>query len=146
MFGLNLTILASALAGVAGFGLAWQLRAGTIESMKLEAANERIAIQRAARTAIDRAAVQITRAQTESATRAVALRADADAARGELDGLRGATADAVRTASANLEACTGQASALGVVFDQCTRQLQAVAADADEWSNQAVTLQNAWPK
>jgi len=145
MFGLNLTILASALAGIAGFGLAWQLRAGTIESMKLEQANERIAIQRAARAAIDRATVQITRAQTESATRAIALRADADAARGELDRLRDATAT-VRTPADDAAACADRTAAIGKLLNQCAAAYQELGERADRHVNDIRTLTAAWER
>jgi hypothetical protein len=54
----NLTILTSAIsaaiAGAAGFWLAWQLQAGNITQLKLEHANERITQGRAARVVADR--------------------------------------------------------------------------------------------
>jgi len=143
---MNLTIISALVSAAIGFGAAWQIQAHFLLKKDYEYAQERIERDRAARVAIDRATLQASEAQRKSAIVQARLRNDAAGATTAADGVRASADAAVRAASANLEACTGQASALGVVFSQCTRELQKVAADADEWSNQAVTLQNAWPK
>lgn len=150
MFGLNLTLIASlisaGIAGAAGFGLAWQLRTGTIAEIKLEQANERISLQRAARQNTERLVTQYAAAQSNATNRSVVLRADAVSAGNAGNGLRIKTADAVRTASSDPAACADRAAALGVVFNEAVTELTALAASADRHASDAQTLIEAWPK
>lgn len=147
---MNLTILAAlisaAFAGAVGFGAAWTWQGRAIDKLIIEAKDERIAQQRAARAAIERATNNVREAQESASNRAAVLALDADRARGESSGLRDSIATAMRANAATLEACTRHAGTLGELLGSCGDRLKDVSADADKWANQAVTLQKAWPK
>jgi chromosome segregation ATPase len=73
------------------------------------------------------------------------LRTDIAGAARELDGLRG-DLDAIQRASAeSLAAANNAVRALGDVFEQCSREYQAVAAEADRAASEVKTLRDAWP-
>ena len=148
-------ILISSLiaAAITGSGVGYQLQAGRISTLKLEIkdeqlsrANERIAIQRAARSALERTTNQVAKAQTDAAVRTAALAAVVERTRTELDSLRIASEAAVRNADSGIEACTRSVHTYHQLFLGCSEQLVDVAQSADRWSIQAVTLQDAWPK
>jgi len=146
---MNLTALAAAvsaaLAGVAGYALAWNIQAKILVDTKLEHANERIEQQRGARAAIERATTAVTAAQNAAATRNVSLAADRTRAADSGNGLRIASTTAVRASTADLDACAASLDAHSVVLGQCSERLVEVAGDADQWASHAVTFQNAWP-
>jgi len=147
---MNLTLIASlisaAAAGLAGFGLAWRLQTATINTMELEQANERISLQRAARATIERQQSAVSLAQAA----AVQRRRDLDAVRRDsesaLDGLRNATAAAVRAASESLDACNRVVATHGTILAECSGTLQKVAGDADQCFSDIQTLEESWPK
>ena len=141
-----LTIIAGAVAGVVGFGLAWTLQAGNITQINLDAANDRIALQRTARTNLERYASQLATAQANATNRGVVLRRAADRTRDVGDGLRIKTADAVRIAASDPAACADRAAALGVVFGEAVTELTEMAGRADRHASDAQTLIEAWPK
>lgn len=147
---MNLTLLAALIsagvAGLAGWGTAWTIQGRTIDKLIIEAKDERINQQRAARQAIERATNNVREAQKSASNRAAVLALDADRARGESNGLRESIATAMRANAATLEACTRHAGTLGELLGSCGDRLKDVSADADTWANQAVTLQKAWPK
>jgi len=154
---MNLTTIAAAIAFATGLAVgssgAWQLQTGRVASIKLELqnekldrANERIAIQRAARAAIERTTTAVSQAQADASNRLVALAADRDRAKSDLDRLRDTSAAAVRNASAGLDACTSTLTAFNFVFGQCSTALSEMAAGADQWVGQALIFQDAWPK
>jgi len=146
----NLTLIASlisaAAAGLAGFGLAWRLQTATINTMELGQANERISLQRAARAAIERQQSAVVVAQDAAAQR----RRDLDAVRrssdSALDGLRNATAAAMRAASESLDACNRVVATHGDILAECSGTLQKVAGDADQCFVDQQTLTDSWPK
>jgi hypothetical protein len=142
---MNPLLISALIAGAMGFGTAWTWQGYRMDSYKLEVANERIAIQQAARRSIDRATLAVTEAQTASKVRGDRLASDSGGAGSALGRLRESTDAAVRAASADLQACTRQVNALGVVFTESASAYRELAAEADAWSNQAVTLQSAWP-
>jgi len=148
-------IAAVALAiGVAAGGVgSWLWQSSRVAAVKLELsneqldrANERISQQRAARTVTERLTNQVSKAQTDAATRAVRLAADRDGARTELDRLRIASESAVRAATAGIDACTSAVRTYAVIQSQCAGAVQELAGDADRWSGHAVMLQEAWPR
>jgi len=146
---MNLTLIASlisaAAAGLAGFGLAWRLQTATINDMKLEQANERISLQRAARAAIERQQSAVSLAQAAAVQRRRdldAVRRDSDTA---IDGLRNATAAAVRAASASLDACLIGANALSVVSTQCSAELTTLAGHCDGHVSDLKLITESWP-
>ena len=138
--------VSAAVSAVAGFGLAWQLQAGNISELELSHANERIAIQRAARKNIERITGQIATAQANATTRGIVLRGAVDRAAAAGSGLRVTTASAVRTIANNPAASTDAAAALGSVFDSCVRELTTLGAVADRHASDLQLMQEAWPR
>jgi len=147
---MNLTIITSlisaAIAASVGFGTAWTLQGRTIDNLKIEALNDRIAIQRAARQTLERHMSTVSVAQTKAASRAVTLAAELAGNRSELERLRSASAASLRAASGNLDACTTSLAAHALISTQCSERYSTLAADADSWASHAVSLQDAWPK
>jgi len=71
------------------------------------------------------------------------VRRDSESA---LDGLRNATAAAVRAASESLDACNRVVAAHGDILAECSSTLQKVAGDADQCFVDQQTLTESWPK
>ena len=144
------TILIAAVAavasGLAGFALAWQLQAGNISEIKLGAANERIAIQRAARQTLERVTGQIAEAQTAARKRDVRVRTDSDRAGNAGNGLRLASTAAVRTSEDFTDACRAVIAAYDTVVATGSGLLQEVARAADQCDSDLQLIQDAWPK
>jgi len=134
------------LAAAFGFGGGLHWQEVTVSNLKLEHANERIAIQRVSRQTIERQEARVLAAQAKAQSRAVAAAADGDSNSTDLERLRIATETAVRAAASDLDACTAKVRAFSVVSTECSTQLKTLAGHADEWVNQALTLQEAWPK
>lgn len=144
---MNPLLISAAIAAAIGFGSAWTWQGSrmtaAVNEIKLEQANERISIQRANRAALERT-TQAVRAAQENAARSIdRVRADADSSAAVADGLHDTIAATVRSAADSIESCTRQVDALSVVFAQCTNVARTMAAEADSWAIQAVTLQDA---
>jgi len=146
----NLTLIASlisaAVAGAAGFGLAWRLQTATINQMELGNANQRISLQRAARQTIERQQNAVVAAQDAAAQR----RRDLDVVRRSSDaaigGLRDPSAAALRAAGESLDACTRIIKTYDLVFTESASLNAKVAGDADQCFSDQQTLIDAWPK
>ena len=143
-------IAALAAAVIAAWGAwsvqGWRLgeRITQMEKAQVEATNTAV---REARATESRRYQEIAHAQAVAQTRAVAARRDADAARGELDRLR----DASRATRGGVPgepagACVARADAAGDVLAQCAAAYQELARAADGHANDALMLQQAWPK
>jgi hypothetical protein len=143
---MNITLIAAAVAAAMGFGAAWQLQAGNISEIKLEHANERIAIQRAARTTIERTTGAVIAAQNAAASRAVVLRRDADAARTAADGLREQVDLTQRASAITIDACNRYAIAIGGLLNQCATRYRELGETAQGHVSDIRTLTEAWPK
>ena len=147
---MNLTILSAfisaALAGAGGFGAAWKIQAANITQIELRQANERIAVQRAARAAIESNMQRVAAAQSNAAARAVRLAADQRNSASALDSLRTASASALRSAAGDLEACTRSLAAHSVVVGKCSQEVVKLASDLDDWASHSIVLQDAWNK
>lgn len=141
-----ITAIAAAFAGVAGFGLAWQLQAGNITQLELDHAQQRIEIARANRVAAERATSAVAVAQNNAAGRAVVLRRDADSSRNAGNGLRLTVANTLRTSADDPSTSTHAATALGAVFDACVTELQSLAEVADRHASDVQMMTEAWPK
>jgi hypothetical protein len=147
---MNLTILSAfisaALAGAGGFGAAWKIQAANITQIELRQANERIAVQRAARAAIESNMQRVAAAQSNAADRV--RRANLDNARSAsaLDSLRTASASALRAAANDTATCTASLASHSVVVGKCSQEVVRLASDLDDWASHTVTLQDAWPK
>ena len=146
---MNLTATAAAvsaaLAGVAGYALAWNIQAKILVDTKLEHANERIEQQRGARAAIERATSQVITAQNAAAARNDANRIAAGGAAAAGNGLRIASTTAVRTSTADSNACSALVGAYGVILDEGSRLLGEVAAIADQCISDNKALTDSWP-
>ena len=147
---MNLTAIAAAvsaaLAGVAGFAVAWNIQATILLDTNLRYANERIEQQRGARAAIDRATTQVITAQNAAATRNTRIAADVGRAGDSGNGLRSASTDAVRTAASDSDACGAVVTAYGVILDEGSRLLGEVAAVADQCISDNKALTEGWQK
>lgn len=140
---LYFTLASYAVAAASGFAVAWQLQAGTISDIRLEAAHELMQQQADALDEAEQRIAQVTAAQNSAQTRIRAVVADRGRADLVGNGLRITTAETVRTAAENPAACADHAATLGVVFDQCSARLVEVATDADRWTSQAIEQHEA---
>jgi hypothetical protein len=150
---MNLTAIISVIGLVVGTAFGWQLQADRINTIKLELsnertdrANERLAIQMAARDAIVKTTGQVKQAQVDAAVRNDRLAADLGRTRSELGRLQDASATAMRNASAGLAACTSTLATHSKLLGQCAERYSAVAGDADQWASGLILWQEAWPK
>lgn len=147
---MNLTIASAlisiAIAGAGGFGAAWKIQAANITQIQLDQANERIAIQRVARATLERNMSRVNQAQAKAASRNRRLAADQRSAVTALDGLRTASASALRAATSGLDACTSTLATHSVVLGQCSGRYVEVARDADQLVSEVILYQDAWPK
>ena len=147
---MNLTLIAYLAAAASlfggGFGTAWKWQAANITQIKLDTANERIAIQRASRATLERNMSRVAAAQSNAADRL--RRANLDNARSAsaLDGLRSTSAAALRSAAGDLNACSASLAAHSAVVGECSKRYVEVAKDAGDWASHGITLQDAWPK
>ena len=140
-------LLISALVSAAlSFGAAWQIQSWRIDSLKLENANEQLAREQSANQRLADAQAKVTQAQDAAKAATDRIRRDAAGANSADVGLRDTLAASVRAAHTDLQACTRQVDALGELLTASTDLSRRLAAEADEWSVQAVTLQDAWPK
>ncbi len=99
------------------------------------------------RAAERRQSVDVIGAINDAKKREQAARAAADGARTERDRLRDDLAASQRDLpGAPPSACIERAAALSAVFEQCASRLESLAGKADRHVNDAVTLEQAWPK
>lgn len=131
----NTTLITIAISAVlsffVGLGVAWELQAGTISEIKLEHANERIAIQRANRTQAERHLAQISAAQARSTVRAIQLRTDAAAVGNAGNGLRISTANSVRAVTTDPALCSDTAAAFAELFTDSSTAYAELAEKAE---------------
>lgn len=142
---MNPLLLSALLSAAVSFGAAWQVQSWRIDSLKLEQANERLAIEQSSHQALADAQAKVTKAQDAARVATDRLRADAARANASAVGLRDTLSRSVVAAHGDLNACTAQVTTiselLGTVVDAGGR----MAKEAGEWANQAVILQDAWP-
>lgn len=138
--------ISAAIAATLAWGAAWHIQAGRIASMQIEAQNERITIQRAARANAERVTGQISAAQGEAQRRLAAADRDGRAAAGDLERLRDTSAAAVRAAADTPATCDGITAAYRDALSEGSSFIQALAADADRCSIERQTLIDAWPQ
>ena len=143
---MNPLLISALIAGAVGFGSAWTWQGYRMDAYKLGVINEQLAREQSNRRQIVDAQAKVTQAQDAAKAATDRIKRDAAGANSSAVGLHNALASAVRSAHTDLQACTGQVDALSVVFAQCTDVVRTMAVEADEWTNQAITLQSAWPK
>ena len=142
---MNPLIISVVIACATGFGAAWQIQAGRMDSLKLEAANERINQQRVARATSERYSAALAQAQNAAQARRTVIAASVDANGAGLIGLRH-TADSVRSSATTDSARDAYADAVTELFDQCGQALVRVAGEADGHVSDKQTLMGAWPR
>ena len=140
------SLISAAIAASVGWGAAWHMQKLNITELELNHANERIAIQRAARAATERHIAQVSVAQSAAAHRADTIATELAGNRTELERLRDTSAASVRSAGQSLDACTAALAAHALVSTQCAARYAEVAADSDAWASHGIALQDAWPK
>ena len=142
---MNPLLISALLSAAVSFGAAWQLQSWRIDSLKLEHANERLAIEQSANQQLADAQRKVTAAQDAAKAATDRLRADAARANASAVGLRDALSRSVVAAHGDLNACTAQVTTIAELLTASTDLSRRIGAEADEWVNQAVTLQEAWP-
>jgi CCR4-NOT transcriptional regulation complex NOT5 subunit len=85
-------------------------------------------------------------AERKAATRIAAARRDAAVAGDALVRLSHASDSAIRSASDSHSSCQSVASTSTDLLQQCSARYRDVAAAADGWLNEAMTLRDAWPR
>lgn len=147
---MNLTLIASlisaAFAGAIGYGTAAHIYDARITEMKLEAANERIEIQRSNRITLERLTGQVEKAQNAAKTRNAVIRTDMDISGNSGSGLRLASTEAVRTSTTNNDACNSTVTAYNVILDEGITTIREMAGTLDQCISDNQALTEAWPK
>lgn len=143
---MNFTLILSAITAAAGFGLAWNLQAHQITKMELTHANERISIQRTARTTIERTTTAVIQAQNAAAARVSVLRRESDAARVSVDGLRDDLDVTRRAAATTIDACNRHANTVSKLLVASATVNRELAQICDGHASDVRTLTEAWPK
>ena len=142
---MNPLLLSALLSAAVSFGAAWQVQSWRIDSLKLEQANERLAIEQSSHQALADAQAKVTKAQDAARVATDRLRADAARANASAVGLRDTLSRSVVAAHGDLNACTAQVTTISELFTASTELSGRIAKEAGEWVTQAVTLQEAWP-
>lgn len=146
---MNITLLSSlisaGLAAVLAAGAAWHVQGTRITQMELDHANERIATQHAARSALERSLSRLSTAQAQAQSRARVGAAELDANAAGLIGLRNTSAS-VRAAATTPDASAAYAAAVSELFERCGQELVRVAGQADGHASDVKTLTEAWPQ
>lgn len=142
---MNPLLISALISAALSFGAAWQIQGWRMDSLRLEQANEKLAIEQSSRQRLADAETRVAQAQADAASATQRVRIDSAGAGRAANGVRDALANAVRAASTDLQACTGQVSTLSELLTGSTDLARRLATEADEWAIQAVTLQSAWP-
>lgn len=140
-----------ALALLAAAGLAgWRAGAAHVRAEWTEARLDQETVDRAAtdenRRIEQRRQSLVTEANHAATKREIALRAAADSARAELDGLRDElTAGRGDLPGAACEAVRKRAAALSDVFGECAAALESMAGKAGRHASDTLKFEQAWP-
>ena len=145
-FTLLISLISVTAAGLIGFGTAWNIQGRAIDSLKMEQKDERIALQRAARTQAERHIEKVRVAQDSAQVRLASIVADRKHLVDELDGLRNASEASLRTATSSLDACLASANAFSIVSTQCSERYSSLAGDAQRHVIDKQALIDSWPK
>lgn len=148
---IRITAIAALVAALLGASGAWQIQAwrynAQIQTMQAEFTKTVAAAERNAQAQERRLNIQIQEARDAAAKREQNLRRDGDALRAELEWLRSETADAGRGLP-NDPACpsNNRAATALKLFEQCAVEYEKMARHAQGHANDALMLQEAWPK
>lgn len=144
-------IAAAAIAAALAFGAGWQVQAWRygeqIATIKQQHTDAALSSARNALKLTEHYRGNADAAVRKAEARAAQNKRDADALRGELDGLRGDLADVPsRIRSATREAVDQYAAAATAVFEHCARRYSDMAVTATGHASDVQTLMDAWPK
>lgn len=140
------TLVIAVLSAAVGFGAAWKLQGHQLTKQELNHANERIAIARANRAALERNQNAVLAAQNAATVRAVAMRRDVDAARAAAVGLRDDIDVASRAAATSLDACTVTATTYGRLLIASVEEYRSLAAVCTRHVSDLRTFVESWPQ
>jgi len=142
-------VILAAAVGLASATGAWLYQENRYEAILAERTAEYSTALAAANANALAQTVSLQKAKDEAERKAqiriTAIRRDAAASQSALVGLSEAADTALRSASHSHSACLADANALTVVLGKCSAELHDMAADADGWHNEALTLREAWP-
>jgi hypothetical protein len=142
---MNPLLISALISATLAFSTAWTWQGYRMDAYKLEVKNEQLSIERAGRQALADAQAKVTQAQEQAALAGERIRRDAAGAAASGNRVRDALAASVRSASTDLQTCTGQITTVSELLTASTDLSRRLATEADEWASQAVTLQSAWP-
>ena len=128
------------VAGWRGYETGYQRR-------DLEAKAQILAAEQQARATERRWNLKLQEARTNASKRETDLRRAVDSARAVVGSLRDQLAAATsRLPSATCDASREYATTINELFGQCAQAYQGMAEQADRHANDALMLQEAWPK
>ena len=142
---MNPQAIVIAITAALGMGAGWHIQ--TLRYTAKEAEHEQqklVAIQQSAAASI-RWMDNTLDAQNAATARSVGLRRDRDSAYAELGRLRDTLANMPR-ADATGDACPDRADTTRELFLECAAELVEMGGIADRHANDALMLQQAWPK
>lgn len=147
-------IYTHAAAGFAGAALAavavwnvqgWRMDAQLSQLKTQYATAQAQAVEKAHAETI-RLQAQTDKAAKQHAARAAALADDARRSSDALGLLHDAANTAITAAQASHASCQRVAATSTELLQQCSAEYRGVAAEADKWVNESVTLREAWPR
>jgi GTP cyclohydrolase III len=142
----NPLLLSAVVSAALAFGSAWQIQSWRIDSLKLEQANEQLAREQSSRQQLAEAAAKVEAAQVAARVATDRVRRDAARVDRAAIGMRDTLSRSVLAAHTDLNACTTQVTTISELFTASTELSGRIAKEAGEWVNQAIVLQDAWPK
>lgn len=140
------SLVSALFAGAIGYGTASHFGQVKITEMELAHANERIAIQRAARSKLEGYQASVVAAQDEAARRVAVLQRDLDNSRKSSGGLRDASTAAVRASADSPTSCSHITNAYDVMVAESLDFIREVAEAADRCDIERQALMKAWPR
>ena len=143
---MNFTLIVSAITAAAGFGLAWNLQAHQITKLELNHAEQRIAVARATRAALERNSTAVIQAQNDSAARVAVIKRNSDTLRVSADGLRDDLDTTMRAAATSIDACNRYSAAVSGLLVESVEVSRSLAQACDGHVSDIRTLMQAWPK
>lgn len=143
-----ITAMVAAALGAAGGWHVQGLRLGAqLDAQRAEFTATTAAAERSAQEQERKLNATIQEARNAAARRETNYRRDGDALRAELSWLRDETADAVRSLPEVPTVATSSRAATAIkLFEQCAIEYDKMARHAQGHANDALMLQDAWPK
>lgn len=135
-----------AIAAAIGFGAAWRIQGAAITEMRLQNATRIATESHEAFRRLEKDTTQIVVAQNNQVVRDTGNRVAAAAAIAAGNGLRLASADAMRAAQASASACLASVAKYDELLSAVVSAGGRMASEADRWESDAVMLHDSWPQ